>query len=113
MKKEYRVKRNEEFQKIIAKHHSHANGSFVLYVNKANEQHARVGISVSKKLGNAVVRNKIKRQIREMIKHVVDFESCDKDLIVIARMGYLNLSFWDNEKNLENLYKKVIIMKND
>ena len=66
MKKEYRIKKNEEFQKIIRQKKSIVHSKFVIYFRK-NDEHLRIGISVSKKLGNAVVRNKIKRQIRMMI----------------------------------------------
>ncbi|MBR4484136.1 MAG: ribonuclease P protein component, partial [Erysipelotrichaceae bacterium] len=54
MKKLYRVRKNEEFSKIIALKHSAANAFFVVYSSPKKEGNARVGISVSKKLGNAV-----------------------------------------------------------
>ncbi|MDN8848033.1 ribonuclease P protein component, partial [Staphylococcus aureus] len=61
MEKAYRIKKNSDFQFIYKKGKSVANKQFVVYtiVNKELE-HFRLGISVSKKLGNAVVRNRIK-----------------------------------------------------
>ena len=66
MEKAYRIKKNSDFQFIYKKGKSVANRQFVIYTqpNKALN-HFRLGISVSKKLGNAVVRNRIKRAIRE------------------------------------------------
>jgi len=109
MKKPYRVRKNEEFSRIIKERHSVASASFVLYYSSKKLDNCRVGISVSKKLGNAVVRNKIKRQVREMIKALVNFESDKLDLIVIVRTPYLSKTYQDNLLDLEKLYKKAII----
>ena len=67
MKKEFRVRKNEDFSKIISKRISLASSSFIIYKDHNDIGHGRVGISVSKKLGKAVIRNKIKRQLRMMI----------------------------------------------
>ena len=55
MKKEFRVKRNEDFSKIIARKKSFANSCFIIYKDENQIGHGRVGISVSNKLGNAVM----------------------------------------------------------
>ena len=109
MKRADRIRKNEEFSRIISKHHSLASDSFIVYADLRKEDHARAGISVSKKLGDAVDRNRIKRQVREMIRSIVDFESCPIDLIVIVRKGYLSKAFKENKNNLENIIKKAII----
>ena len=75
MIKKYRIKKNEEFSSIIALKKSKASDSFVVYFAPRKEDYSRVGISVSKKLGVAVDRNKIKRQIRMMLVDFYDFES--------------------------------------
>ena len=109
MKKLYRVRKNEEFAAIISKKKSVANASFVVYACDRAKENARVGISVSKKLGNAVERNRIKRQVREMTRAIVDFENCPKDLIIIVRKPYLNRAFSQNKNDLEIALKKAII----
>ena len=101
MKKEFRVKRNEDFSKIIARKKSFANSCFIIYKDENQIGHGRVGISVSKKLGNAVTRNKIKRQLRMMIQECFHFD------IVIVRKNFLNHTYIENKKELEYLYKKV------
>lgn len=105
MKKEYRIKKNEEFQTIIRKKQSVANKKFVIYY-KDNEEHLRVGISVSKKLGNAVVRNKTKRQVRMMVQQVFD-KTKKRDFIIIVRNKYLFDSFENNQNDLKYLYNKI------
>ncbi len=110
MKKIYRVKKNEEFQKILNRRKFFTCASFALYVKErsALADNARIGISVSKKLGNAVVRNKIKRQVRMMCQDIFDF-SQKYDSIILIRQGFLKVDFHTNKKELENLVKKVKI----
>jgi len=105
MKKELRIKKNEEFQSIINLKQSIANKKFVIYY-RDNDEHLRVGISVSKKLGNAVVRNKVKRQVRMMVQQVFD-KTKKRDFIIIVRNKYLLDSFENNKKDLEYLYNKI------
>lgn len=109
MKKENRIKKNEEFSKIIAKKHTVGNTVFLIYLNNRALDHARVGISVSKKLGNAVVRNKVKRQLRMMFIESFDYETYPYDLIVIVKKKYLENSYQENKCCLEKLIKKAII----
>lgn len=107
MKKEYRVKKNEDFSHIIKEKQSLANRSFIIYYLKNNIGHSRIGISVSKKLGKAVVRNKVKRQVRIMIQQTIDFND-SYDYIVIVRNKYLDLDFNSNLNELKYLYRKIL-----
>lgn len=107
MKKEYRIRKNEDFGKIISKKTSLANQSFIIYYTKNDISHIRVGISVSKKLGNAVVRNKIKRQVRSLVNETFNFED-NIDFIIIVRNKYLQLSYEENKKEIKYVYQKTI-----
>lgn len=107
MKKEYRIRKNEDFNSIISKKTSCANQSFVVYYTKNDISHIRVGISVSKKLGNAVVRNKIKRQVRMLVKETFNLEE-SIDYIVIVRNKYLQLQYEENKKEIKYVYQKII-----
>jgi ribonuclease P protein component len=82
-----RVKRHEEFQDIIRANHCERTPAFACYYQSNGLNRARVGISVSKKMGNAVVRNRIKRQIRAMVDELMDFR-LPLDLIIVARVAY-------------------------
>ena len=107
MKVKFRVKTHEDFQKVIKANKSVSNRIFVLYFNKNDLDHSRVGISASKKLGNAVVRNKIRRQVRMMAKDVINFDF-PIDYCVIVRKQFLNEEFANNQKELSILIEKAI-----
>lgn len=104
--KKHRVKKHEEFQKIIRSNKVEKNPSFVVYYDNNKDKIVRVGISVSKKIGNAVIRNKIKRQVRHMF-HGLRENLNDIDVIIIVRQNYKNNSFLENEKLLSRSLEKI------
>ena len=105
MKKRFRVKKEKDFSAIFKKGESFAKRKFVIYRLENNEQHFRVGLSVSKKLGNAVTRNQIKRRIRHiLIEHKNQLVE-NVDFVVIARKGVEILDFAEMEKNLLHVLK--------
>lgn len=106
MKKQFRIKKSEEFQEIITHRKFKSSKNFVIYTKTKREDYARIGISVPKKTGNAVTRNKIKRQVREIMRPKYK-ETFEKDMIIIVKKAYLHVSFEENKKDLENLLKQV------
>lgn len=109
MKKQFRIRKSQEFSTIIDKKHSVASACFVVYYDLKKEDNVRAGISVSKKMGDAVTRNRIKRQVRELIYALTDFENGLYDYIVIVRKNFVNNDYEHNKKDLEKLFKKAII----
>ncbi len=107
MKKKNRVKKSREFQKLIHTGKKLANGSFVFYYAPKAEQQARIGITLSGKIGNAVLRNLIKRQTRMMCEELIDFKNFPLDGILIVRFNYKQLSYAANKNNLEKLFTKA------
>ena len=108
MKKENRVKSNEEFSFLIKVGKRIRKPEFHIYYLKNNHNHNRFGISVSTKLGNAVVRNKIKRQLRAIMD---DFDKSSAtqtlDIIVVAKQEYLNHTFKENKDSLLNTLNSI------
>jgi|SRR5690625_4983454 len=106
MKKAYRVKKNSEFQEILKTGKSFANRELVIYYKeKPFQSHFRVGISVGKKLGNAVTRNRIKRYIRESFIQLEDKILPEVDIIIIARKPTIYLSCKQIKNSLVHLLK--------
>lgn len=112
MKKIYRVKKSQEFEKIIKNKRFFADPAIVLYVKKREDEYARIGITVKKKIGNAVVRNKVKRQVRMMVQEIYDFDE-NFDSIILIKEKYVKNNFQTNKNILERLYKKAKQVKID
>ena len=98
MRKNYRVKSEKDFNAIFKRGQSFANRKFVVYMLE------KVGISVSKKLGNAVVRNRIKRKIRHVLMQHQK-QLVQADFVVIARKGVEQLDYHQVEQNLLHVLK--------
>ena len=105
MKKSFRVKREKDFKAIFKDGTSFANRKFVVYQLENQKSHFRVGLSVSKKLGNAVTRNQIKRRIRHILLSVREHLADNVDFVVIARKGVESLDYAEMEKNLLHVLK--------
>ena len=105
MRKNYRVKSEKDFNAIFKRGQSFANRKFVVYQLENQQNHFRVGLSVSKKLGNAVTRNQIKRRIRHILQSVKGSLVEHVDFVVIARKGVETLEYAEMEKNLLHVLK--------
>jgi ribonuclease P protein component len=77
-----------------------------MYYYKNDLDHARVGVSVSSKLGNSVVRHKIKRQFVSMIDEILNF-NLNYDVIIIARKKFLDMSYKENYDSLKKDIEKI------
>lgn len=108
MRKELRVRKSQEFSEIIKNRDYVSSNVMTLYVKEKKEDKNRVGISVGKKVGNAVIRNKVKRQLRMMIQETYTFEE-NFDTIILVRDQFAKESYESNKKVLEKLLKKVKI----
>ncbi|ANU09363.1 ribonuclease P [Planococcus antarcticus DSM 14505] len=104
MNKHQRIKKNKEFQHIFKKGKSFANRQFIVYVLKGEQTEFRLGLSVSKKVGNAVARNRIKRYTRQTFLELKD-DLQPKDYIIIARPQAATLDFHESKKSLEHVLK--------
>lgn len=85
---------------------SFATYNLVLYYYPNNSNINRVGFSVSKKIGNAVVRNKVKRRLREIMRLKKDLKK-GFDIIIIARKPVIKLDYSGMERDLDKLFNKA------
>ncbi|WP_279083480.1 ribonuclease P protein component [Lactobacillus apis] len=102
MRKSYRVKTENDFQRVFKSGNSVANRAFVIYkIEKPEKAHFRVGISVGKKVGHtAVVRNRLKRYIRAVLTENKARIEPQIDFLVIARPYVRDFSMIEIRKNL-------------
>lgn len=108
MKVVNRIKANKDFALAIKTGRSIRADSFVLHIRKNELTHTRVGISVSKKLGNAVTRNYIKRQIRSMCDQHIDYSKSSLDIVIVARRPYLDKTYHENSEILKFYLSGII-----
>ena len=107
----YRIKRNSVFKKVYSKGKYFAEKYLVLYILRNDEQYSIVGYSVSKKVGNAVVRNRIKRLMKENFRKIFDDIKPGYYLVFTARVGSSDASYYDIEKCMINAIKRAKLFK--
>jgi ribonuclease P protein component len=108
VEKKNRLTKREYFDKVYRGGKSVANHQFVLYSYARQQQPGfRLGISVSKKLGNAVVRNRIRRMIKEIIRLNAHRLPGGYDLILIARKPVVGMPYADMEKSILHVLKRA------
>ncbi len=109
-KKYISLKKNEDFKKVYQYGLSAADRYLVIYKLPNNNERIRIGFSVSKKFGNAVKRNKIKRILREICRLNTDSFKNNHDYVIIVRVAARDQTYHQLESSvfrvLEKLYKK-------
>ncbi|MFV0275337.1 MAG: ribonuclease P protein component [Bacilli bacterium] len=105
MNKKYILTCTRDFDDIIKKQRPFKTREFLLY--KRNFEKVKFGITVPKKLGNAVVRNKTKRRIKEIVRTNKIFFNFPGEYIIIVREPVLSQDFLEIKKSLIYAFKKI------
>lgn len=106
MKKKNIVRSKILFNSIIKNGKRNANRYFVICSVIKDDENKNFGIAVGKKIGNAVTRNKIKRQIRNIIDNNYKLFPNFHNYIIICKKEILNISFMEMEKEIIKLLNK-------
>lgn len=103
------LKKSHEFKKVMSKRDQNVtNPIFRIHYFPNRLKKIRFGLAVNKKnFKTAVLRNKIKRQMREIIRNLSDIKSID--IVVIVKYAYINNTFQANKKMFINLYNTIPI----
>ena len=96
-------KKNIDFRNVYNKGHSRSNRFLVMYVVKKETERNRFGISVSKKVGNSVVRHRLTRLLRESYRLQEEIFEKGLDIVVIARVSAKGASYHEIEQALLHL----------
>ena len=99
------LKKNAEFQKVYKARRSYANKYLVMYVLENGTDTTRIGISVSKKVGNSIVRHRLTRLIRESVRLNCEKMKIGYDLVIIARVSLKDQNYWTTESAFLHLCK--------
>lgn len=102
------IKKNRDFQAVYKSGKSYANKLLVLYVDKTGDKETRIGISVSKKVGNSVVRHRITRQLREIFRLHREQTDSGLDMVVVVRGAAKDSDY----KTMERAYRHLCGLHN-
>jgi len=108
MERTFRLARREDFGRVYRFGKSVANRQFVLYaIVRPGQEHFRLGISASKKIGNAVVRNRMRRVIKEIVRLNKTMVPAGCDYIIIVRKPAVEMTYQEMEKSIKHLFRKA------
>lgn len=107
MKKNNIIKSKLEYTEIIKKCKYLKNNYFIIYYRENNKNINRYGISVPKKTGKAVIRNKIKRRLKNIIDNNEFNIQKSYDYVIIIRKRLIELNYQEMENSFINLIKKI------
>ncbi|HHY05081.1 MAG TPA: ribonuclease P protein component [Thermoanaerobacterales bacterium] len=116
MKRCLRLTKNFEFMDVYKAKKRRIGPFFNMYTKRNNLQYTRLGVSVSKKVGKSVVRNKVKRRIKEAFRNNFEFIKNGFDIVIKAKPEIVKLDYWEIENELKKMLKKgrlLIDKKND
>ncbi|HZK33387.1 MAG TPA: ribonuclease P protein component [Tissierellaceae bacterium] len=114
MDKMHRLRSNMEFKKVYKYGKNYWNRNLILYVKKNDLGYTRVGYSITTKIGNSVVRNRIRRQMKEIYRLNFNLIKNNYDLIFIPKKNVVGISYDELESamihimNLAKLLKKKV-----
>lgn len=105
------LKKNHQFQFVYKNGKSYANRYLIMYVKENGLGINRIGISVSKKVGNSVVRHRVTRLVRESYRLHENIFNSGLDVVIVARPGAAAVGYEEVESALLHLSKLHQIIK--
>lgn len=107
MNKRYRLKKNRDFQFTYKRGRSLGHPLLVLIFRRTNQPQSRIGFSITKKFGKAVARNRIKRQLREILRNKLPGIKAGYDIIFVVRKDAKGADFKKLNGAVHNLLKRA------
>ena len=104
-----RLKKRYQFNYVYKNGTHFSQGALVLYLTTSKTKDIKVGFAVTKKIGKAVVRNRIRRQLREIVQKYLPNLKQNYNIILVARENISTFAFAELEKQFVELAKKAEI----
>ena len=101
------------FRRLYNKGQSAVSPYLALYVRRTGRPVSRLGLTVSTKLGHAVVRNRVRRRLREIYRLHEDELIPGLDMVVVARVRAAHSSYWQLDKSFVQLCGKLGLLKRE
>ncbi len=112
VQRKLRLRNRADFSRVYRGGRSFANSQFAVYwFRQKDADPIRLGVSASKKIGNAVVRNRMRRTVKEIIRHMTDRIVPNIDIIIIVRKPAITMKYSDLEKSMNHVLKKAGLLK--
>lgn len=107
MKKTVTIKSNRDFQRLYRRGRSAVSPTLVIYWQKNREGASRLGITTGTKLGHAVVRNRVRRQLREIYRLNRDKLVPGRDIVIVARVRAVSAGYHVMERDFLRTARKL------
>ena len=104
------LKKNHEFRRLYNKGKSAASQYIVIYIRKNNSTRNQLGVTVSKKIGGAVQRNRVRRRLKEIYRLSEDDLKPGYDIVIVARLSSRFIKYSELEASVLLLLKKLGIL---
>mgnify|MGYP001130864954 CR=1 FL=1 len=111
MEKKYRLRKNEEFKRVYKRGKNYWNRNLVLYVMRNQLNNSRIGFTVTKKIGNSVVRNRVRRRMKEIYRKNFDNIKEEYDIIFIPKKNVVDISYKELESAMFHILKMAHLLK--
>jgi len=111
MNKESKIRKNDEFQRIFKTARWVSGRWATIHYRNGERKRSRWGIVISKRIGGAVVRNKVRRRLREICANLDAALIKKVDLVVVGRKGIEKANYWDLQNDLEQVCRRAKLIE--
>lgn len=111
LEKKYRLKKNKEFSYVFNKGEKFFTKFISIFFVKTKKSPFKLGFSINSKIGNSVVRHKLKRQLSHIFKNYIPLLKENFNYVILARPGIEKLSFLEISENVKYMLTKANLLK--